>query len=111
MTDFSKINEGVADEAETFKVLNRGYGPDVRKAGQWYEVEREMWDYFLGVLPPKHWLGGAFVMSEAATAYLSDAWIKIGDRAFCLTVENTGQDAFAETVAGFRKHVSEQVPA
>ena len=111
MSDFFKINDGVADEAETFRVLNRGYEPDVRKVGQWYEVEPEMWDYFLNVLPPKHWLGGAFVMSEAATEYLSDAWVKIGDRAFCLTVENTDHDVFAQTVTAFSQHVMQETIA
>ncbi|UUV08727.1 DUF1419 domain-containing protein [Ruegeria sp. YS9] len=111
MTDFVKISEGVSGESETFKLLNRGYTPDVRKAGQWFEVEPQMWDYFLNVLPPKHWLGGAFVMSEAATEFLSDAWIKIGDRAFCLAVQNTGQGPFSETVSAFHAHVAQQVAA
>ncbi|MGH1416320.1 MAG: DUF1419 domain-containing protein [Pelagimonas sp.] len=111
MENFEKISEGVSNESETFKLLNRGYGPDVRKAGQWFEVEPETWDHFLNVLPPKHWLGGAFVMSEAATEFLSDAWIKIGDRAFCLAVQNTGQQVFGETVQAFTNHVSEQLAA
>ena len=111
MANFQKISEGVSGEADTFKLLNRGYTPDVRQAGQWFETEPEMYEYFLGILPPKHWQGSAFVMSEAATEFLSDAWIKIGDRAFCLAVQNTGERAFVETVQAFRAHVVEQVAA
>lgn len=104
--DFQRIGTGVADRQETFALLNRGYEPDQRSAGQWFETTPEMWDYFLGVLPPLHFTGTAFVMSEAATDTLSDAWIKVGKRAFCLSVRHTSQSDFIAMVAAFRAEIT-----
>jgi len=111
MTDFQKLSEGVNTESEAFALINRGYSTDVRKAGQWFEVAHDVYDYFLGVLPPKHWSGTAFVMCETATSFLTDAWIMHNRKAFNLTVEIGNESTFAATVAEFRAHLSEQVPA
>jgi hypothetical protein len=112
MSDFEMIGDGtVAQERETFALINRGYDPAVRRAGQWFETTPAMFDYFLGILPPRHFLGFAFVMSEAATDHLSDAWIISGNRAFCLAVENASQIAFQNTVRDFLHHVSERAAA
>ena len=106
--DLQRIGTGVADRQETFALLNRGYDPQQRSAGQWFETSREMWDYFLGVLPPLHFTGTAFVMSEAATGILSDAWIIAGDRAFCLAVPTGSQTDFIATEAAFRAHLTQE---
>lgn len=105
MDDFKKISDLVADEHQTFVLLNRGYAPEQRSAGQWFEVEPRLYDYFLGVLPPKHFLGTAFVVAEAATDTLSDAFVMHEGRGFCLSVMNTGQMAFQNTVKEFCAHV------
>lgn len=101
MTEFTKISGLVADEPQTMILLNRGYAPEQRFAGQWFEIEPAMYDYFLGILPPKHFTGAAFVMCEPATDTLSDAFIKHRGRAFCLAVTHTNQMAFCETVKAF----------
>ncbi|WP_179381302.1 DUF1419 domain-containing protein [Jannaschia marina] len=112
MSDFVMIGDGtVAGHDQTFALINRGYDPENRKAGQWFETTPEMFDYFLNILPPRHFLGFAFVMSEAATESLSDAWIMHGKRAFCLAVRNGSQMDFQETVRGFLQHVSERAAA
>lgn len=105
MDDFQSIGEGVADRTATFALLNRGYEAHQRRAGQWFEVEPEMWDYFLNILPPANFTGSAFVLSEAATESLSDAWIMVGKRAFCLAVRHGSQADFLATVAAFGAHV------
>lgn len=64
-----------------------------------------MWDYFLGILPPVNFTGSAFVISEATTEDLSDAWIMVGKRAFCLTVRHSSQADFIATVAAFTAHI------
>ncbi len=111
MTDFKKISEGVNTEAEAFALINRGYSTDERKAGQWFEVAHDVYDYFLGVLPPKHWSGTAFAMCETATNILTDAWVMYDGKAFNLTVEIGNERTFSATVDAFREHLSEQVPA
>lgn len=112
MSDFKMIGDGtVADREQTFAHINRGYDPANRQAGQWFETTPEMFDYFLEVLPPRHFLGFAFVMSERATEFLSDAWVMNGKRAYCLAVENGSQTAFQETVRDFLHHVSQQAAA
>jgi hypothetical protein len=110
MSDFQNIGEGVADRTATFALLNRGYEAHQRSAGQWFETTPEMWDYFLNILPPVNFTGSAFVMSEAATESLSDAWIMVGKRAFCLAVRHGSQSDFLATVAAFSAHVRKVVP-
>jgi|GEM_PF-3698471 len=111
MTEFLKISDGVNASSEAFELINRGYTPDVRIAGQWFEVAHDVYDYFLGVLPPKHWSGTAFAMCETATSFLTDAWIMHNGKAFNLTVEIGNESTFAATVYEFRAYLSEQVPA
>ena len=110
MACFQSIGEGVADRAETFALLNRGYERHQRSAGQWFETTPEMWEYFLNILPPVNFTGSAFVMSEAATESLSDAWIMVGKRAFCLTVRHTSQSDFIAMVGAFKAHVRKPEP-
>lgn len=111
MDNFRNIGDGVATKTATFALLNRGYEAHQRSAGQWFETTLAMWDYFLGILPPVNFTGSAFVMSEAATESLSDAWIMVGKRAFCLSVERTPQADFIATVAAFEAHVRQPVTA
>ncbi|MFV1761511.1 DUF1419 domain-containing protein [Phaeobacter sp. A90a-4k] len=102
-------NGGVSNHDETFAMINRGYGPDVRKAGQWFETTEKLYWHFLEVLPPLHFDGGAFMMREASTCTLSDAFVQIGDRFFCLTVEHGGATPFSEIVRAFRALINEGV--
>lgn len=106
--DFELIGNGtIAEHDETFALINRGYTPDVFKAGQWFETTEEMYWYFLEVLPPLHFDGRAFMMCEASTCILSNAFVQIGKRFFCLTVEHAGTTPFPETVRAFRALVNE----
>lgn len=100
-------NGGVADHDETFALINRGYGPDQFKAGQWFETTEKLYWYFLEILPPRHHGGGAFMMCEASTCTLSNAFVQIGERFFCLTVEHAGTTPFSETVRAFRALIKE----
>lgn len=103
--DFAIIGNGdVARHEETFALINRGYGPDQRKAGQWFETTEEMYWHFLEVLPPRHFGGGAFMMCEKSTCTLSDAFVQQGERYFCLTVDHTAP--FAPVIRAFRDHIN-----
>jgi len=100
-------NGGVQNYDETFALINRGYGPDQFKTGQWFETTDEMFDYFLEILPPRHFTGSAFMMCEPSTCTLSNAFVQVGKRFFCLTVEHAGAVTFSETVSAFRALINE----
>lgn len=89
-----KIFEGIADEAKTFELINRGYSPDVFRAGQWFEImETEYW-YFLECLPPMDFNGKAFSMCEFSTGSLTNAFFNLDGRYFCMTIERTNAADF-----------------
>ena len=82
MTTFVKISEGVADHDQTFELINRGYGPEQRQSGQWFETTEEMYTYFHEILPPLDWTTSGFTMREFATGFLTDSFVKFGERYF-----------------------------
>lgn len=98
---FERISEGVADNARTFELINRGYSPDVFKAGQWFETGEEEYWYFLECMPPMDFGRGAFTMCEFSTGYLTNAFIKRGGRFYCLTIERKSAADFAAWMEAF----------
>ncbi len=99
---FKRIFEGVADRAKTFELINRGYGPEQRFAGQWFETTEEIYHYFLEVLPPLDWTMDGFSMCEFATGFLTDGFVRINGRFFCLCIHRECSSDFASTVTAFR---------
>ncbi len=91
---FRKLHDSIASRDKTFELINRGYTPDVFKAGDWFEIEREEYWYFLECLPPLDYAHGGFSMCEFSTGYLTNAFFQRGDRFFCLTIERKGPADF-----------------
>jgi len=81
-----KIYEGVADTEKTFELINRGYSPDVFKAGQWFECQEAEYWYFLKVLPPMDFKPNCFSICEFSTGTLTNAWANFDGRYFCMTI-------------------------
>ncbi|GGX72479.1 hypothetical protein GCM10007385_46580 [Tateyamaria omphalii] len=104
--DFERIGEAqVNGHDDTFALINRGYTPDVFKPYQWFETTEDLYTYFLEVLPPLHFSGGAFMMCERCTDTLSNAFLQSGTRFFCLTVPHS--EPFSAMVQAFRTHLYE----
>ncbi|ABI93370.1 DUF1419 domain-containing protein (plasmid) [Roseobacter denitrificans] len=99
---FTSIHEGVADRAKSFDLINRGYGPDQRFAGQWFETTEDVYTYFLEVLPPLDWTADGFSMSEFATGFLTDAYLRINGRFFCLCIHRERAMDFTNTLRAFK---------
>ncbi|WP_227272037.1 DUF1419 domain-containing protein [Roseobacter weihaiensis] len=99
---FVSIHEGVADRSQSFELINRGYGPEQRFAGQWFETTEDVFTYFLEVLPPLDWTADGFSMSEFSTGYLTDAFVRIKGRFFCLCIHRERQMDFTNTVRAFK---------
>ena len=91
MPTFERISEAVAGHDATFALINRGYSPEQRKSGQWFETTEEMFDYFLEILPPLDFTTSGFSMREFATDFLTDSFVNFGERYFCLTVHREKQ--------------------
>lgn len=106
MPFFEKISEEIADREQTFALINRGYSPDQRKSGQWFETTEEIYDYFLGVLPPLDWTTSGFSMREFATDYLTDSFVNFGERYFCLTIHRERRSDFINIVSAFHSHLA-----
>jgi hypothetical protein len=96
-----KIFDGVADNAKTFELINRGYSPDVFSAGDWFETGSDEYWYFLECLPPLDYARGAFSMSEFSTGYLTNAFIERAGRFYCLTIERKGPADFSAAIRAF----------
>lgn len=95
-----RIFEGVADQTTALLLFNRyqktrksvdgsdqpnpHHGPTL--AGQYFEIEAHEYDHFLGSMPPLVMCGGAFVMSEYSTGYLTNSFYEIDGRFFCVTI-------------------------
>ena len=99
-------SNGVADNDKSFALINRGYDAGRYEAGQWFETVADVYHHFLGALPPLEFDGKDFVMAEQSTSRLSDAFLKIGNRFFCLTVEHR-LDGIADAFSNFRTHILE----
>lgn len=101
MAEFECIFEGIANRAKTFELINRGYEPEQRKAGQWFETTGEIYSYFLNILDPLDWEVDAFSMSEFATETLTDGFVKRGNRFFCVAIHRETRSDFTNTVRAF----------
>lgn len=98
---FRKLFEGQASEAKTFELINRGYSPDVFRAGDFFEIgEAEYW-YFLECLPPMDFSLGGFSMCEFATGNLTNAFFERDGRFWCLTIERKSAADFAAWARAF----------
>ncbi len=103
----SNIHDGPADEAQSFKLINRGYAPDVYSAGQYFETCEDMYDHMLNCMPPKFFDGNAFMMSEASTGNLAEVYVRIDGRYYCITCENTSQLVMNRTLHALRSEVGD----
>lgn len=108
-------NIGPADRAasrdECFALINRGYSPDVFRAGQWFEISEEEYWYFLECLPPMDYGAGGFSMCEFATGDLTNAFFDFGERYFCLTIQRRNAGDFFAAARAFRLEISAAAPA
>lgn len=102
MTYFAhKIFDGIATREECFTLINRNTekiqtyeGPWIEnphhglgyEAGQFFEITREEYDYFLNVLPPMAMTSAGYVMSEYTTGNHTEAFLEIGKRFYCMTI-------------------------
>jgi len=107
MTTFTKIHEDKADYDQTFALINRGYDPEQRAAGQWFETTEEIYDYFLEVLPPLDWTTFGFSMREFATGYLTDAFVNFDGRFYCLTIHRERPQDFIAVMRAFVVEISQ----
>lgn len=103
---FSNLFEGVADRSQTFALINRGYSPDQRSAGQYFETTEEIYHYFLEVLPPLDFTHDGFSMSEFSTGNLTDAFVRHGERFFCLCINRRSSADFFEAIRVFRAELT-----
>ncbi|MEO9652328.1 MAG: DUF1419 domain-containing protein [Roseobacter sp.] len=103
---FTCIHDGLADRAKSFELINRGYGPEQRFAGQWFETTEDVFDYFLGVLPPLDCAEGGFSMSEFSTGFLTDAFVRVGGRFYCLCIHREHALDFINSIRAFKPIVS-----
>lgn len=99
---FSNIFEGVADRPQSFALINRGYSPDKRSAGQYFETTEEFYFHFLEVLPPLDFTHDGFSMSEFSIGTLTDAFVRHGERFFCLCISRRSSADFFESIRAFR---------
>jgi hypothetical protein len=110
---FEKIFEGKADCAETFTLINRGYTPDVFKAGQWFEIDQSEYWYFLEVLPPMDFYGQAFSMCEFSTDDLTNMFVSVGsgdnEKYYLVTIQRKNAADFKSALSGFLNVLSEEV--
>lgn len=102
MTVFAhRIFDGIATREQCFALINRMSpqvqtykGPPVGnpqyilgyEAGQFFEINREEYDYFLNVLPPLEMTSAGFAMSEFSTGNHTEAYLAIDERLFCMTI-------------------------
>lgn len=101
-----KICDGCANRDRTFELINRGYGPEVFKAGQYFEIEEDEYWYFLEVLPPLDMQGGGFSMIEFATGDLTNAFFKIDGRFYCMTIERRTPADFRAWLEALRAEIA-----
>jgi hypothetical protein len=103
---FEAIHHGIADHDTSFDLINRGYSPEDRFEGQWFETVEAIYDHFLNVLPPLDYAAIAFSMCEFATGDLTDCFIQIGDRYYCLCIARRSSADFRTAVAHFQTMIS-----
>lgn len=103
---FANLFNGIADYDQTFSLINRGYTPDKRSAGQYFETTEEIFHHFLNILPPLDWTldagAEAFSMSEFSTGSLTDAFVRQEGRFFCLCISRNRASDFNEAIRALR---------
>jgi hypothetical protein len=102
---FTNLHDGVADHDQTFKLINRGYNPDQRSAGQYFETTEEIYSYFLNVLPPMDFTRDAFSMCEFSVGTLTDCFVHFRGRFFCLCISRRSSQDFTDAVRDLHAHV------
>ncbi len=105
------IFDGCADHDQTFALINRGYAPEQRSAGQYFETTREIYEYFLNVLPPMDYTADGFSMSEFATDTLTDAFLRVSGRFYCLCISRRTSADFTNAVREFRAQLARKAAA
>ena len=103
---FTNLFNGVADFDQTFALINRGYSPDKRAAGQYFETTDEIYSYFLNVLPPMDFTATAFSMSEFSTGSLTDAFVCHNGRFFCICINRRSAADFSAAIAAFHAELT-----
>lgn len=99
---FTNLHDGVANYDQAFALINRGYAPEDRSAGQYFETTQEIYDYFQNVLPPLGLTADGFSMSEFSTDTLTDAYLRHNGRFFCLCIRRERAVDFTNAVRDFR---------
>lgn len=107
----TSIFEGCANHDQTFALINRGYAPEQRNAGQYFETTRELYDYFLNLLPPMDYTADGFSMSEYATDTLTDAFLRVSGRFYCLCISRRTSADFTNAVREFRAQLARKAAA
>src|SRR5438067_1207551 len=51
--------------------------------GRRWEIDEEIYQEFLDMLPPLEWRGGSFYMSEFTFGDITNKFTKVGDRYYC----------------------------
>lgn len=103
---FANLFDGMADYDQTFALINRGYSPDKRSAGQYFETTEEIYSYFLNVLLPLDFTADAFSMCEFSTGTLTDAFVRHNGRFFCLCISRQTASNFSDAVRAFRAELT-----
>lgn len=103
---FANLFDGVADYDQTFALINRGYSPEQRSAGQYFETTEEIYSYFLNVLPPMDYTADAFSMCEFSTGTLTDAYMRFDGRFFCLCISRQNAGDFSDAIRAFRAELA-----
>lgn len=112
MTIFAhRIFDGIATREECFALISRSMakiqtyeGPWIEnphhglgyEVGQFFEIRREEYDYFLNVLPPMAMNSAGFVMSEFTAGNHTEAFLEIDRKLYCMTIAVNMDGADAE---------------
>ncbi len=82
--------------------------------GDRWEIDRDLYEEFLEMLPPLGWKGGTFFMSEFSFGDITSKFTKEGDRYYCehahYPPRNRAQSPPVETPWGLADHVTEIAP-
>lgn len=104
-----RLVEGVAQSNDTFALLNRYTGSRYahlgQRAGQWFETTAEVYWYFLEQMPPMHMTGEGFIVCEAVTGTLHNAFFEFDGRYFCALIDCREQGAFDATCRALKANV------
>ncbi len=105
----TRIYDTVADYQKSFDLINRGYAPEQRSAGQYFETTEEIYTYFLNVLPPLDFTADGFSMSEFSTGSLTDCFLRCNGRYFCLCISRRNSANFHDALREFHATIAAEV--